>query len=67
MMGEKPFIKRDVFDADNALVSFEFSDAVNEQEWVAMRQDSLDCSSVERKPEICCHRVSIVSLAVWMG
>ena len=41
-------VERDVLDPDDPLVHFDFGDAIDEQEGVAMGQDPLDRGVVER-------------------
>jgi len=44
-----PLVQGDILDADDALVGLELGDAVDEQEWVTVRENPLDGGVVERK------------------
>jgi hypothetical protein len=52
LMGEIPLVERDVLDADNALVDFEFRDAIDQEKRVPVRQNAFDRGIVERKRHI---------------
>jgi hypothetical protein len=49
MMGQEALVDRDVLDAHDPLVGFEFGDAVDEQERIAMRKNLLNGALVERQ------------------
>ena len=44
---KKVFVDRDVFNSDDALLSFHFFDSIHEEKWVAVREDFLDPDAVE--------------------
>ena len=46
---EVALVRRDVLDADDALVDFQLDDAIDEQEGIAMRQDFFDRRVIERQ------------------
>ena len=54
-MRQVALIERDVLDTHDALIGHELGDAVDEQEWIAVRQDPFDCRVVERQRDV--HRV----------
>ena len=49
---EIALVERHVLDADDALVDFEFGDAIDEQKRIAVREDALDRRVVERQRQV---------------
>jgi len=49
MMSEVALVERDVLDADDSLVGFQLSDAIDQQEWKAVRQNAFDGAGVQRQ------------------
>ena len=52
LMGEISLVERDVLDADDALVDFEFRDAIDQEKGIPVRQNSFDRGIVEWKRHI---------------
>ena len=49
---EVSLVQRDVLDPDDALVGLEFGNAIDEQEWIAMRKNPFDGRVVERERQV---------------
>ena len=63
-MRQIALVERHVLDPDDAFVDLEFGDAIDEQERIAVLEDSFDRGVVERKRQVhrslrlYCHRAS---------
>ena len=51
-MREVSLVQRDVLDPDDALVGLEFGNAIDEEEWIAMRKNPFDGRVVERERQV---------------
>ena len=71
-MRQVALVERHILDADDALVDFEFGDAVDEQERVAVLQNAFDRGVVERKRQVhrnlrlYCHPQALAHLVIRM-
>jgi hypothetical protein len=49
--GEVPLVERHVLDAHDALIRFQLRDAIDQQEWKAMRQYAFDGAVIQRQSQ----------------